>query len=95
MKGAWSARAAGDLKAAYQYIAMDNPSAAKRIVETISKAVHELLTAFPESGRFGRIEGTRELVVPNTPFLVPYRINGDVVEILGVHNGSRRWPDSF
>ncbi len=95
MKVAWSARAAGDLKAAYHYIAMDNPSAAKRIVETISEAVHEQLTAFPESGRAGRIEDTRELVIPKSPFVVPYRIKDDVVEVLGVHHGSRRWPDSF
>ena len=74
---------------------MDNPTAAKRVVETIFDAVHDQLSAFPESGRVGRVEGTRELVVSNSPFLVPYRIKDGVIEVLGVHHGSRRWPESF
>lgn len=47
---------------------------------------------FPESGRTGRVEGTCELVVPRTPFIVPYRVKGEVIEILGVHHTARRWP---
>ena len=57
--------------------------------------VHNQLADFPESGRTGRIEGTRELVVPKTPFVAPYRITGDTIEILAVHHASQRWPVAF
>ena len=43
-------------------------------------------------GRPGRVEGTRELVVPDTPYLVPYRGRGHAVEILRVFHGARKWP---
>jgi toxin ParE1/3/4 len=53
----------------------------------------ETLRQFPESGRPGRIEGTRELVIDRTPYIVAYRINANIVRILRVLHGSRRWPN--
>ena len=52
----------------------------------------ELLAQHPALGRPGRVEGTRELVVPDTPYLVPYRVRGHAVEILRVFHGARKWP---
>jgi toxin ParE1/3/4 len=49
----------------------------------------------PETGRSGRLEGTRELVIPRTAFLLIYRIDRKAqrVEILrllhGASNGRR------
>jgi plasmid stabilization system protein ParE len=51
-----------------------------------------LLTQPPALGRPGRILGTRELVVPDTPYLVPYQIKIDEVQILRVFHGSRKRP---
>lgn len=39
--------------------------------------------------------GTRELVITGTPYLVPYRVVGDVIVILRVLHGARQWPDRF
>ncbi|MEM1168309.1 MAG: hypothetical protein AAGJ08_04285 [Cyanobacteria bacterium P01_H01_bin.35] len=39
---------------------------------------------YPEMGRLGQVVGTRELVVIGTPFIVPYRVRGDRLEILAV-----------
>jgi toxin ParE1/3/4 len=55
----------------------------------------DTLADHPEIGRPGRIPGTRELVITNTPFVVPYRVRGDLIEVLSVFHGARRWPDSF
>jgi toxin ParE1/3/4 len=60
----------------------------------IETAIDRLVT-FPESGRRGRVEGTRELVVPDTPFIVAYRPTGSTVDILSVVHSARRWPSSF
>jgi toxin ParE1/3/4 len=94
MRIVWTEPALRDLAAARAYIAWDNPSAAARQMESILAAV-ETLPRFPESGRPGRRNGTRELVVSHTPFIVPYRIRGDVIELLRVLHGRQRWPDSL
>ena len=84
------------IRRAFQHtIRADNFTAANRIVVRIVSMVHNQLADFPESGRTGRIEGTRELVVPKTPFVAPYRITGDTIEILAVHHASQRWPEAF
>jgi toxin ParE1/3/4 len=59
-----------------------------RIVEAI-----ETLCDHPHLGRPGRVAGTRELVIAETPYVVPYRVVDDGVEILAVIHGARRWPD--
>ena len=76
------------------FVARDNPSAARRLVARIAASV-EALGDHPHLGRPGRITGTRELVVAETPYIVPYRVRGDDVEILAVFHGARRWPDAF
>jgi plasmid stabilization system protein ParE len=40
--------------------------------------------AHPASGRSGRVPGTRELVISGTPYVVPYSVHGETVEILRV-----------
>jgi plasmid stabilization system protein ParE len=56
----------------------------------------ELLTDEPKLGRPGRVPGTRELVVPRTPYIVAYAVlSSDSIRILGVRHGARRWPESF
>ncbi len=73
-------------------IAADNPTAASRRIERIRAAVM-LLAAAPALGRPGRVAGTRELVVPDTPYIVPYRVKGDVVQIITIFQGAQRRPD--
>jgi len=95
MKLIWQPLALDDLKSIQRFIALENPGAANRIVKTIATSVNEQLTTFPNTGRTGRIEGTRELIIPKTPFIVPYAIRENTIYILGVHHSSRRWPEQF
>jgi toxin ParE1/3/4 len=90
----WLRAARANLDAEAQYIARDNPSAATRVVLSIIEAVERLRT-HPASGRPGRVIGTRELVVPGTPYIVPYRVRGSGGEILRVFHAARRWPTQF
>lgn len=91
----WSREAVGDLRALRAYIEQDDPTAARRITMHIVKNVATLLPKNPQMGRPGRVPGTRELVIPRTPFIVPYRLVGRTIQILRIFHGARRWPDSL
>lgn len=91
MRVEWLRKAVANLNAEAEYISQDSPTAAARTVAAIVDAV-ELLKSYPAMGRPGRVPGTRELVVPGTPYIVPYRVRGDAVELLRVFHGARKWP---
>ena len=94
MRVKWLRTALANLNAEAEYISQDNPGAAARTVAAIVDAV-ELLKQYPALGRPGRVSGTRELVVQGTPYIVPYRVRGDVIELLRVFHGARKWPNQF
>jgi addiction module RelE/StbE family toxin len=87
----WSPRAIRHLADLRAYIARDSPGAAARIAAVLLEAV-DRLSEFPGVGRPGRVAGTRELVVPDTPFVIPYRVRGDRLEIVAVFHGRQQWP---
>jgi toxin ParE1/3/4 len=88
----WSWFALADRDEIFDYIEADNPRAAAATDELIGRQI-ERLAEFPESGRIGRVDGTRELAISRTPYLVAYRIVGAAVLILRILHGSRQWPD--
>ncbi len=87
----WTWASLTDLEQARHYIALSNPAAAEAMAGRIRDAV-EGLRLFPERGRPGRVAGTRELVIPRTPFLVPYRVKGAEIQLLAVLHTRRAWP---
>lgn len=91
MQVRWLRTALRNLDEEATCIAADDPQAAQRVVERVLNAV-EMLTSHPALGRPGRVPGTRELVVAHTRYLVPYRVRGQVVEILRVFHTPRRPP---
>ena len=90
----WSRRAIRHLAALRRYIARENPRAAQGVAQSILRAV-ELLQDHPQIGRAGRVPGTRELVIPKTPFVVPYRVRGGRLELIAVFHGRQRWPEDL
>ena len=89
----WSDEALADLSSLHSFIAKDNPAAAQKVAMTIVNSVETNLPDNPHIGRPGRVNGTRELVVTHTPYIVPYRIKSDTIQVLRVYHGARRWPD--
>ena len=91
MRVEWLRKALRNLDDEATYIAIDDAAAARLVVNRVLDAVASLAEQ-PGLGRPGRVPGTRELVVLNTRFIVPYRVRGELVEILRVFHTSRRLP---
>ena len=93
MKVNWSDAAEADLVAILLYVAADDEDAAFRLVDKLERAGNAL-AGFPRRGRPGRVQGTRELVVPRTRYLLVYEINDERLDIIRVMHGARAWPSN-
>jgi toxin ParE1/3/4 len=91
----WSRDALDDVKHIADYIATDNPDAARRVSVAIRTTGYDL-GAMP-LGRPGRVAGTYEKVVRGLPYIIVYAIQplprGDeAIVVLRVIHGARNWP---
>ena len=93
MQVKWLSKALQNLDDEAEYIAQENPAAARHVVQRIINAIN-LLPDNPALGHPGRIHGTRELVVPDARYIVPYRVRPRLerIEILRIFHSSRRLP---
>ena len=90
----WTEPALNDLEAIAEYIALDNPTAARRYVQRVFQSV-ERLAKFPNSGSTPpEIPHLpyRHVVIP--PCRVFYRVDGDEVFIIFVMRVERRLRES-
>jgi len=90
----WTSKALQDLVSIKVYIEQDNPKAAVDLTKKIVLKVVEQLTKFQNIGKAGRVHGTRELVISNTPYIAVYRVKSGSVEVLRVLHTSIKWPDN-
>lgn len=91
MKVQMTKLAVSDLEAIDTYVRYTNPSAATRMVLRVLEAI-EYLSTYPSMGREGRVPKTKELVVSQTPFIVVYQIRQQIILILRILHGARKWP---
>ncbi len=93
MQVKWLRKALQNLNDEAEYIALEDLEAARIAVQRIVKTI-DLLKDNPALGHPGRIHGTRELVVTDTRYIVPYRVRPrlDRIEILRIFHTSRRLP---
>jgi plasmid stabilization system protein ParE len=94
MRLRWLRQALRNLDDEARYIAADDVTSARLVAQRVLDAV-ALLEEQPGIGRPGRVPGTREMVVGHTRYIVPYRVRGEVVEILRVFHTSRRLPERW
>ena len=94
MEVKWLRLALEDLDGIFRYIAQNNEQAASHIISQIWHS-GQLLGQHPNMGRAGRVAGTRELVIQESKYLIPYRVIDDEVQILRVLHGAMDWPKSF
>lgn len=94
MRVRWSRKALQNLDYAVEYIAADNPKAAAEVAQRIWDA-SQLLANQPGMGRPGRVTGTRELVIPGLPYILPYIEKPGAIIILRVMHTSMKWPEKL
>jgi toxin ParE1/3/4 len=84
----WSMAAVGQLEAIANYLEQFNPRAAQQVTETIYEAANSL-AQFPHRGRIVSGTDKRELVTIY-PYIIRYRVVGNIVRILRIRHSSRR-----
>ncbi len=91
----WSDEALEDLRSLQADIARDSPTAATKVAMVIIESVENNLSENPQISRPGRVSGTRELVIAQTSYIVPYRVQAGTIQILRVYHGASRWPEQM
>ena len=88
----FSDTAEADLDNIRDYLEPRNAAAFQRILTGIITAAYQLAD-FPFLGRVGRVEETRELSVPRTPFIIVYWLADEYhIEILNILHDRQQWP---
>lgn len=90
----WATPARNALREIFGYITAANPLAARRVQTEIRESARRL-EQLPMSGRIGRVDGSRESVIPRTPYVLAYRVADDTVTILHIFHGAQQWPDKL
>lgn len=91
MRLKWSTRALDQYAEQITYLALRNPDAAETIEKRLEDALDNL-SVFPKMGKAGRVEGTFERIVKNTPLVVVYIIDIDAIVILNILHTSQDYP---
>jgi len=90
MRIRWTPAAAADLQTIHDYLREHEPHLARPTVTELRQGIRKL-KQFPNIGRPGREEGTRELLHKRLPHIVAYRVKDDTVEILHIWHPAQDW----
>ena len=77
-----------ELQAAFEYLSERSPRAARSVRSAIRRAILSL-QQFPERGRHGGVDGTRELVVRGTPYVIVYSVDSEEVFVARIRHTSQ------
>ncbi|MFM5887935.1 MAG: type II toxin-antitoxin system RelE/ParE family toxin [Dolichospermum sp.] len=92
MQVKWLRQALRNLEQVRNYIIQDNPTAAQELIIKIQNAANQL-EKYPFMGKSGRVEGTKELIISNSPYMIIYRVKEESVEILRILHTSKCYPE--
>jgi toxin ParE1/3/4 len=87
----WTNKAKTRLEEIEAYIAQESPTAAKKLIFTIIKKTATQLSKYPDSGKPGRLMGTRELLFSDTPYLVVYTVRSNIVTVLTIFHTAQNF----
>jgi toxin ParE1/3/4 len=91
MRVRWTSAAVEDLQTIANYLFEKTPENATPLIREICRAPSSL-ERFPNRGRVGKKEGTRELVMSSLPYVIVYQVRDDAVNVVRILHGSQDWP---
>ena len=91
MQVQWTNKAKTRLEEIEAYIAQESPTTAKKLIFTIIKKTATQLSKYPDSGKPGRLMGTRELLFSDTPYLVVYTVRSNIVTVLTIFHTAKNF----
>jgi addiction module RelE/StbE family toxin len=95
MKVYWTLNAIKHLTNIYEYIAINSPTYARRMVDRITRRSEQISTQ-PLSGRKVpeyEAEDIRELI--EKPYRIIYRVKQDQIDVLAVIHGAQLLPEEI
>lgn len=90
----FSSRAKSDITAHWEYVSSFSLDAADRVKSKLLQQLN-VLSSYPDLGRVGRVDGTRELVISRTDLIAVYEVRQEIVRILRIVHGAQDWPARF
>jgi toxin ParE1/3/4 len=84
----WRAEALADLQQYYDWLKTGEGANAARVVRRIRVAANSM-RRLGDIGRPGGKPGTRELSVRNAPYVIVYRVDADIADILAVYHAAQ------
>ena len=91
MQVKWTSKALQDLETILQYISQEDPDTATSVAQRLWDHA-KALESFPRLGKPGRLKNTRELIITDLPYIVPYILENEQVIILRVLHQAMKWP---
>ena len=88
----WLTPARQDIAALVEWYTHNAPEHLASVAQRIWDASLSLQT-LPIRGRAGFVEGTRELLIPQSPYMLVYVIQGSEVVIVRLLHQHQRWPE--
>jgi toxin ParE1/3/4 len=86
------ANATRDLRGIFEFIEQDSPETARDVAKRLMKSL-QILTQNPSVGRPSKTKAIREWSVPDLPYVVPYRVRRDEVEVMRIYHTRRNRPE--
>jgi len=83
-----------DIGEAVAHLKKTDSHAIDRFATVIKTSLNLILTN-PNLGRPSHMANVREWSVPNWPYLIPYRLNGDDIEVLRIWHTRRDRPEAW
>lgn len=87
-----SAAASRDADRLHRFIAADDPKAAAGVLQRINQAIL-LIAAKPLIGRPSQEEDVREWSVGGLPYMIPYRVVGETLQVIRIFHTSQKRPE--
>ncbi len=84
----WTPAALADLQGINDYLKKHHPHYRQPTMRRLYEDVRAL-KQWPERGRIGREDGTRELLFPPTPYIAVFRTREKIIEVLRIYHAAQ------